>query len=73
MVGLAAQLCIVGLTNLEAAAGPAYDSESYAVARTATLMFRLDPNIEKSRIELSSTDKNLLLRKGWQVGLWCML
>jgi hypothetical protein len=54
--------------NLEAAAGLAYDFKADAVSPTAALIYRLDPDNKKSRIELSSTDKKLLLRKGWQVG-----
>jgi hypothetical protein len=55
--------------NLEAAAGLAYDFKSDSVAPTASLIYRLDPDNKKSRIELSSTDRKLLLRKAWQVGL----
>jgi hypothetical protein len=59
--------------NLEAAAGLAYDFQSDSVAPTASLIYRLDPDNKKSRIELSSTDKKLLLRKGWQVGFQNLL
>jgi hypothetical protein len=55
--------------NLEAAAGLAYDFKSDTVGPTASLIYRLDPDNKKSRIELSSMDKKLLLRKGWQVGM----
>ncbi|WIA23501.1 hypothetical protein OEZ85_000244 [Tetradesmus obliquus] len=53
--------------NLEAAAGLAYDFKSQKVGPTGSLIYRLDPDNKKSRIELSTTDKKLLLRKGWQV------
>ncbi|KAF6261866.1 hypothetical protein COO60DRAFT_1699579 [Scenedesmus sp. NREL 46B-D3] len=54
--------------KLEAAAGLAYDRQSGRLRPTASLTYRLDAANHKSRIELSSTDRKLLARKGWQVG-----
>lgn len=60
----------VELTDrLEAAAGMLYDLKSSRVGPTASLIYRLDKDHPKSRIELSSLDKRLLLRKGWEVGV----
>jgi hypothetical protein len=55
--------------NLEAAAGLAYDFKSERVSPTGSLIYRLDADNKKSRIELSTLDKKLLVRKGWQVRL----